>query len=69
MDSEDHTKKVNKPEDSDWVVLSVANFDVFFGNTNWGRKYLKMIPQEILKRPDFGSGVCRYQVTKDHPIP
>ena len=27
----------NKPEDSKWVVLPVANFDCWFGDTNFGR--------------------------------
>ena len=31
----------NKPEDSDWVVLPVANFDAYFGTTSFGRKYLR----------------------------
>lgn len=31
----------NKPEDSDWVVLPVANFDAYFGATSFGRKYLR----------------------------
>ena len=61
--------KANKPEDSDWVVLPVANFDAFFGNTSFGRKYLKMIPQEIMERSDSGYGVCRYRVTKEYLIP
>lgn len=26
----------NKPEDSDWVVLPVANFDAYFGTTSFG---------------------------------
>jgi len=30
----------NRPENSDWVVLPVANFDCRFGDTNFGRKYL-----------------------------
>lgn len=52
----------NKPEDSDWVVLPVANFDAYFGSTSFGRKYLKRIPEEILERSDAGFGVCRYRV-------
>lgn len=58
--------KANKPEDSDWVVLPVANFDAFFGNTSFGRKYLKIIPQEIMERSDSGYGVCRYRVANEY---
>ena len=61
--------KVNKPEDSDWVVLPVANFDANFGNTSFGRKYLKIIPQEIMERSDSGYGVCRYRVRKEYLMP
>ena len=53
---------VNKPEDSDWVVLPVANFDAYFGTTSFGRKHLRLIPGEIIERPDSGFGVCQYRV-------
>ena len=52
----------NKPEDSDWVVLPVANFDAYFGTTSFGRKYLKQIPEAILERSETGFGLCRYRV-------
>ena len=51
----------NKPEDSDWVVLPVANFDCWFGDTNFGRKYLSQIPEEIIQR-SRSFGVSRYRV-------
>lgn len=56
----------NKPEDSDWVVLPVANFDAYFGDTNFGRKYLSKIPKEIIERPDSSFGVSRYRVTEEY---
>ena len=52
----------NKPEDSDWVVLPVTNFDAYFGNTSFGRKWLKQIPQETLERSEQSFGVCRYRI-------
>ena len=52
----------NKPEDSDWVVLPVANFDAYFGTTSFGRKYLKQIPETILERSETGFGLCRYRL-------
>ena len=58
----------NKPEDSDRVVLPVANFDVYFGTTSFGRKYLRLIPGEILARTDSGFGICRYRVQKEYRI-
>lgn len=53
----------NKPDDSDWVVLPVANFDAYFGTTSFGRKILKQIPQEIMERSNTGFGICRYRIT------
>ena len=58
----------NKPEDSDWVVLPVASFDAYFGTTSFGRKYLRLIPGEILERPDSGFGICRYRVREEYQI-
>lgn len=52
----------NKPEDSDWVILPVSSFDAYFGTTSFGRKYLKVIPPEIIERSDSGFGVSRYRV-------
>ena len=53
----------SKPEDSDWVVLPVANFDAYFGTTSFGRKYLKQIPESILERSETGFGLCRYRLS------
>ena len=44
----------NKPEDSDW--------DVYFGTTSFGRKYLKQIPESILERSETDFGLCRYRL-------
>ncbi|MGO5095103.1 hypothetical protein ACTQ34_04630 [Agathobaculum sp. LCP25S3_E8] len=52
----------NKPQDSDWVVLPVANFDAYFGTTSFGRKYLKQIPEAIMERSETGFGLCRYRL-------
>lgn len=50
----------NKPEVSDWVVLSMANFDAYFGTTSFGRKYPKQIPETIPERSETGFWLCRY---------
>ena len=52
----------DKPEDSDWVVLPVANFDAYFGTTSFGRKYLKQILEIILESSEPGFGLCRYRL-------
>ena len=51
----------NRPEDSDWVALPVATFDCWFGDTNFGRKYLSQIPEAIIQRSS-SFGVSRYRV-------
>ena len=48
----------NKPDDTDWVVLSVANFDAYYGNNNLSKKWLARIPQSIIRRENR-HGVCR----------
>ncbi|MBD5160792.1 MAG: hypothetical protein HDT14_01980, partial [Oscillibacter sp.] len=53
----------NKPEDSDWVVLPVANFDAYFGGTSFSKKYLRAIPETIMVRDGMEFGVCRYKMT------
>lgn len=55
----------NKPEDSEWVVLPVANFDCWFGDTNFGRKYLSQIPEDIIQRSN-SFGVSRYRVLPEY---
>ena len=55
----------NRPGDSDWVVLPVTNFDCYFGNTNFGRKYLNLLPREVIERNN-SFGVSRYQVREEY---
>ena len=55
----------NRPEDSDWVVLPVTNFDCFFGDTSFGRKYLHLLPPEIIQRIN-SLGVSRYRVQEEY---
>ena len=49
----------NKPDGSDWVVLPVTNFDAYFGNTSFSRKWLAMIPESFMRREKQNFGVCR----------
>lgn len=55
----------NRPEDSDWVVLPVTNFDCYFGNSNFGRKYLNQLPPEVIERSS-SFGVSRYRVQEEY---
>ena len=56
---------VNQPEDSGWMVLPVTNFDCYFGNTNFGRKYLNQLPREVIER-NSSFGVSRYRVREEY---
>ena len=52
----------NKPEDSDWVVIPVANFDAYFGGTTFSRKWLSKIPASVLERTGQKFGICRMRL-------
>ena len=54
--------RMNKPEDSDWVVLPSANFDAYFGTTAFGRKWLPALPETVILRSESSYGVSRYMV-------
>ena len=54
----------NKPDDSDWVVLPVTNFDCFFGDSNFSHSYLAKIPEDILVR-EHKYGISRYRGLPD----
>ena len=40
----------NKPDDSDYVILPVSNFDAYFGNTSFSHKWLNQFPDTLLER-------------------
>ena len=50
--------EANKTEASDWVVLPIANFDCYYGNTNFSKKWLSKISDIILTR-EVSNGVSR----------
>ena len=51
----------NKRDNNDWVHLPVANFDCYYGNTNFSKKWLSKIPDTILER-EVASGVSRVRL-------
>ncbi len=51
----------NKQDDTEWVVLPVANFDAYFGNNNLSKKWLARIPKSIMIRENR-HGICRYKI-------
>lgn len=54
--------RANKPDDSDWLMLPVSNFNAYFGTTSFDRKWLPKMPSDIIERQD-NFGVCRYKVS------
>ena len=52
----------NRQHDTDFVVLPITNFDAYFGTTSFGRKWLKMIPDELMERSGSGYAICRYRI-------
>ena len=51
----------NKRDNNDWVHLPVANFDCYYGNTNFSKKWLSKIPDTIIER-EVASGVSRVKL-------
>ena len=51
----------NKRENTEWVHLPIANFDCYYSNTNFSKKWLAKIPDTILER-EVASGVCRVKL-------
>ena len=49
----------NLDDETPWVVIPVVNFDAYYGNTNFGRKWLSKLPKEIIQREIFNRGVSR----------
>ena len=52
----------NKPSDSDKVVLPVTNFDAFFGNGTFSKKWLPKEFDSIIIRDPQSNGVSRYML-------
>lgn len=51
----------NKRSNTDWVHLPVANFDCYYGNTNFSKKWLSKILDNIIER-EVASGICRVKL-------
>ena len=50
----------NKLDDSDKVVLPVTNFDAYFGNGNFSKKWLPKELDSVIIRDPQSNGVSRY---------
>lgn len=52
----------NKPHDSDKVVLPVTNFDAYFGNGSFSKKWLPKELDSVIIRDPQSNGVSRYML-------
>jgi len=54
----------NKPEDSDFVVIPVSNFDAYLGGGTFSKKYWPKLKEPLVeKKQSFG--VSKYRICKD----
>ena len=51
---------VNKPDDTDKVVLPITNIDAYFGNGNFSKKWLPKELDSVIIRDPQSNGVSRY---------
>ena len=54
----------NKPYDTDKVILPVTNFDAYFGNGNFSKKWLPKELDSVIIRDPQSNGVSRYSLHK-----
>lgn len=57
--------EANKPEDSDWVVLPVSNFNNYFSSTVFSKQVLKAVAGTVIERSDMSYGSGRYRVLEE----
>jgi len=53
--------EANKKTDGEWVVLPVANFNFYYGNTNFSKKWLSKIPDSLLIM-EVSNGIGRIKI-------
>ncbi|MBQ3284559.1 MAG: hypothetical protein IJH40_02865 [Ruminococcus sp.] len=53
---------VNKPDDTDKVVLPITNIDAYFGNGNFSKKWLPKELDSVIIRDPQSNGVSRYSL-------
>jgi len=53
--------EANKNDTTDWMVLPVASFDCYYGNTNFSKKWLSKMPDIVLTR-EVSNGICSVKV-------
>ena len=56
--------RAHQQEESDWVILPVTSFDMYYGGSYFSKRILSTIPETILERQNH-VGTCRYRVAED----
>lgn len=51
----------NRKSEDSFVVLPVANFDCYYRNTNFSKKYISKLPKNLIQR-EVSNGVCRVKI-------
>ncbi len=57
----------HKQEDTNWGVLPVTSFDMYYGGSYFSKRILSTIPEAILERQNH-VGTCRYRIAKEFQI-
>lgn len=57
--------RMNKTEDSDWVVLPVTSFAAYFANTGFDRKWLPELRKGAIQQDETSYGVSRYRIAQE----
>lgn len=52
----------NRRENTAWAVLPVANFDAYYGNNSFSKKWLAKLPERLFER-ETQNGVCRVKIS------
>lgn len=52
----------NRQADTDWIILPVTNFNYYYSNTMFEKKYLSKIPESIIFRDKPKHGVSRVKL-------
>ena len=54
--------QVNKEKYGDYVLLPQQNFNAYFGNTNFSQKWVKVLAETLIEKPDASYGVSKYRM-------
>lgn len=53
----------HREDGSDWVILPVTSFDMYYGGSYFSKRILSTIPEAIMERQSH-TGTCRYRIAE-----